>query len=68
MSIKFEFQTSSVLHLPLESYQKDFTFIINGEEISTSRFVADLLSPKISRLHQIDPTFSEYSIFTKSQG
>lgn len=68
MSFKIQLQPSSILHVPLNNYDQDFTFIVNKEETHTSRIVADLLSPKISQLHQIDSTISEYSINTKSQG
>lgn len=68
MSLKIQLQPSSILHVPLNNYDQDFTFIVNKEETHTSRIVADLLSPKISQLHQIDSTISEYSINTKSQG
>ncbi|OHS95358.1 hypothetical protein TRFO_38521 [Tritrichomonas foetus] len=55
-------------NLNLDIYGKDFTFIINGEEIKTMKFISDILSPKISRIHKIDPTLSEYSIETKNHG
>ena len=58
----------SICHVPLHSYQHDFTFIVNNEEYKTNKIVADLLSPKISKIHQIDPTFNVYSINTRSKG
>ena len=60
--------TDSICHVPLHSYQHDFTFIVNNEEYKTNKIVADLLSPKISKIHQIDPTFNVYSINTRSKG
>ncbi|KAK8857516.1 hypothetical protein M9Y10_015921 [Tritrichomonas musculus] len=65
---KIKLQTDSILQVPLNMYQLDFTFNINGEEFQTTRFVADLLSPKISKLHQSDPTCSEYFIKTQVKG
>ena len=65
-SIKF--QISSILHIQLHNYNQEFTFIVNNEIFHTTRVIADLLSPKISRYHFSDPTNSEYIITTKSQG
>ncbi|KAK8880578.1 hypothetical protein M9Y10_003258 [Tritrichomonas musculus] len=68
MNTKIHLQTSSILHIPIQNYEQDFTFIVNGKEYPTSRIVADLLSPKISRLHIIDPTIKEYWINPKTLG
>ena len=68
MSMRIQLQASSVFHLPFQNYEKDFIFFVNKEIFNTSRIFADLLSPKISKLHQIDPTISSYSITTKSRG
>lgn len=59
---------SSILYVPIGKYEKDFSFIVNGEEIQTSRFIADLLSPKISQFHTIDPTINKIFINTQSRG
>ena len=59
---------SSILYVPIEKYEKDFTFIVNGEEIQTSRIIADLFSPKISQFHAVDPTINIFFINTKSRG
>ncbi|KAK8836790.1 hypothetical protein M9Y10_037312 [Tritrichomonas musculus] len=68
MTANIRLQTSSILHVPIYNYVNDFSFIVNGEEYQTNKYVADLLSPTISTIHQIDPTQSEYVINTKSQG
>ena len=68
MNINIQLQSSSVFHLPLQNYKEDFTFIVNKEIFHTSVIFADLLSPKISKLHQIDPTITEYYINTKNTG
>ena len=68
MTCVIKLKKSSILQVPFHIYQKDFTFIINGERIETNKFVADLLSPKISKIHVNEPTFSEYSITTRSKG
>lgn len=61
-------QTSSILHIPLEKYDDDFTFIVNGQYFKTSKIVADLLSTKISSYHLIDPTISNITINTHIKG
>lgn len=61
-------QANSVKQVPLQNFEKDFTFIINSKKFETSSFVADLISPQISRLHSINPTTKEYVINTNSQG
>lgn len=60
--------TTSILNVPLQIYDNDFTFIVNGEEFKTSRIISDILSPKISAQHQNDPTIKKFTIKTKSQG
>lgn len=65
-SIKLE--TTAIMHVPIRNYEQDFTFIINNEPFKTSRLVADLLSPKISKYHITDPTINEYKINTTSKG
>ena len=65
-SIKLEL--SSILHVPLQSYEEKYTFIVNKEEFLTNRLVADLLSPKISKQHHVDPTISEYIVNTRHPG
>ena len=45
--LQVQLKTTSVLDLPLQFYDKDFTFIVNGTEYPTSRVISDLLSPYI---------------------
>lgn len=65
---QIQLQTSNILNVPLQIYEKDFTFIVNGEQFSTSQIISDLLSPKISSIHQLDPTLSSFTITTNSKG
>lgn len=58
----------SILGIPLQKYDNDFTFVVNGKLFKTSRIVADLLSPKIAQMHFNDPTSCEYSIQTNENG
>lgn len=48
--------------IPLDTYEKDFTFIVNGKRHLTSRVVADLLSPLIRKLHHVDPSINEFNL------
>lgn len=48
--------------MPFESYTKDLLLIVNGQRFETSRFVADLLSPTIRKLHKTDETCNEFCI------
>lgn len=68
MNSTIKLQTESILHVPFNNYQKDFLFLINNEEFATTKFIADILSPKISKYHKIDPTINLYSLTTNSKG
>ena len=56
---------TSILNVPLPKYDNDFTFIVNGKEFLTNRITADLLSPKICKIHFDDPTIKSFTINTK---
>lgn len=43
-------------------YANDFTFHVNNKSYKTNRFIADLLSPNIRRLHNSDQSINEYTI------
>ena len=61
-------QEKSILNVPLQLYQKDFIFVVNGKEFYTTKTIADLLSRKISNLHINDPTIDQIKINTKEKG
>ena len=46
----------------------DFSFIVNNKKFKTTRLIADLISPTISKLHLIDPTINNFTIKTNKQG
>lgn len=48
--------------IPFQHYQKDFTFVVNGKEYQTSRYIADLLSPQICQYHFTDETINSFNI------
>ena len=54
--------------VPFGSYANDFSFIVNGEEIKTSRLISDLRSPIICKIHSNDPTVDTYTINTSHHG
>lgn len=68
MNQSIQLSTSSILHIQLDKYEKDFLFIVNGQEFVTSTFIAELLSPKISSLRLFDSTLNSYRIKTNSNG
>lgn len=61
------FLTNVITQVPLKIYEKDFTFVVNGQKFKTSKIVSDLISPKISKIHHNDPTLSEFFITTKTR-
>lgn len=68
MENSIQLQTASILQVPFSKYEKNFIFIVNNKEFRTSRLIADLLSPTISKIHINDPTMKEFYINTKSNG
>ena len=65
---KIQLKATSILNVPLQLYEEDFSFVVNGEEFKTSRIISDLLSPKICQLRMNDPTLNMYVINTSEQG
>lgn len=54
--------------LSFDSYEKNFVFIVNNEQFKTSRIIADILSPKINKLHLTHPSVNECVVNTKNHG
>ncbi|OHT13396.1 hypothetical protein TRFO_16497 [Tritrichomonas foetus] len=67
-TIDFVFNVQSIKNIPLNKFTKDFTFVVNGQKHETSRFIADLLSPKVAQFHFIDESIHEYHLKTEQQG
>ena len=67
-NIQFKLNTASVFAIPFHAFDKDFSFIVNGEEFKTSRLIANFLSPKISQMQISDPTISYLYINTQNKG
>ena len=68
MTNSIRLQAESVLQIPFQNYEKDFTFVVNSERFDTSTFAADILSSKISKIHINEPTIKEFSIDTQTKG
>lgn len=62
--MKFTLNFNSLKSLPFQNYNKDFTFIVDGKRYQTARIVADILSPKVRKLHFIDSSITEFNIET----
>ena len=67
-NINIQLNLSRFYGVPLQIYDKDFTFIVNGEEFRTNRLIADLISPLISRNHFCDASFDKFEITTTQKG
>ena len=61
-------QTKSILEVPLSRYEKDFTFVVNGDEFVTRQIIADLLPPNISKARISDHTIKKFYINTRLRG
>ena len=65
---QIQLKTSCVTTVPLQVYNNDFSFIVNGEEFKTSKIISDLLSPVICQIHSNDPIFDTFIINTQERG
>ena len=65
---QIQLKYSSIARVPIQIYDQDFMFVVNGEEFVTSRLVSDLLSPKISNMHLSDPTIDRFTINIEEKG
>lgn len=68
MKNQMQLRPSSILNVPIQNYDNDFSFVVNGKLFKTSKIVSDLLSPTICRLHSNDPTIDVFNINTSHQG
>lgn len=65
---KIQLKTESILDVPLQMFDNDFSFIVNGEEFKTSKIISDLISPKVCQSHLSDPTTDQFIINTHHRG
>jgi hypothetical protein len=54
--------SSGMANITKSRMENDFTFIVGGRRHSCPWFVAEFLSPKVSRVHSVDITVSEIDI------
>ena len=65
-NLDFSLSTYNLKDFPFHKYEKNFTFIVNGKEYKTNRFIADLLSPIIRNSHFNDETLDTFTFYTKN--
>lgn len=65
--IKFKLDIENIEEIPFHKYDQNFTFIVDGKRYQTNRVVADILSPKLRKLHFSDESLNEFYIDTKIQ-
>jgi hypothetical protein len=59
-NFRVSLSTGGLASLPPGKYENDFTFIVGNTHITCPSFIAEFLSPKLSRVQQSDPTLSSY--------
>lgn len=64
---RFTLSVENWQNISINQYPPDFTFIVNGKRYPTPRFVADILSPIIRKLHFVDESVNEFIIDTDNQ-
>lgn len=62
--MNFSLSFDNVKEIPLDKYEKNFTFIVDDKKYETSRYVADLVSPIIRQYHYTDETINSFVIHT----
>lgn len=58
----YSLNPSALINFPIDKYEENFTFIVNGQLYKTSRIVADLLSPTIRNNHYNDSSNNKFTI------
>lgn len=57
-----DFPSSGFSNLNWSTVPNDFTFVVGRKIYSCPRILADILSPKLSKMHLIDPTVDSFTI------
>ena len=65
--IDYSINVKSIESIPFDKYEKNFTFNVNGKCYKTNRFIADILSPIVRKMHYTDETYSEFSFYTNDK-
>ena len=58
----------NIQRIQFDKFEKDFSFIVNGQVYKTNKFVANILSPHISNLFEGNMNLSYYKINTEDEG
>lgn len=58
---------NALKRISYERMVKDFEFVVNGESHMWNSMLADVLSPKIARIHDADPSFDRYVVETPDE-
>ena len=61
-------RSDNIQRIEFDNFEKDFSFIVNGEIYQTNSFVANILSPNISNLFKQNLNVSYYQINTTHEG
>ena len=61
-------QTENLNRIQFDKFEKDFLFIVNGKTYKTNSFVANILSPHISKMTEDNMQVFYYEINTKYEG
>ena len=59
---------NDIKRIDFHEFEKDFLFIVNGKIYQTNSFVANILSPNISKNYKEKVNTSYYEINTKHEG
>ena len=63
-----QFQPENFNNAQLQNLKNDFWFIVNDKVYPTNRVIADIISPKICKLHETDPSLSVYQMNITKKG
>jgi hypothetical protein len=62
---KVKLSVNGLANIPIIPVRNDFEFIVGESHYPCASFLADFLSPKIARLHSVDPTIDKFIVSTK---
>ena len=63
-----QLNTENFHNVHFNTLDNDFFFVVNHKIYPTNKIIADILSPKITLLHQTDKLLSTYEFQTQKQG
>ena len=60
--VDLKLSSNGFKNFPFELHEGDFEFIVGNQIYKCNSIVAEFLSPKISKLRSLDPSFSRYEL------